>query len=176
MMQSHAKSVAYIGIFSCFGIICGYIEMLIPFSIGIPGIKLGLSNIVSMIALYLFGGTVAFFVTIIRILVSQLLFGTIYSFCYSICGGLIALLGMRLLYKRESVSCIGTSVAGAFLHNVGQLFTALFFLREIRILYYFIILTIAALFCGMITGVLSLLILRRIGYDRLLKRGSCRNI
>ena len=94
-----AKKCAYYGAFLGLAIICGYVEMLIPFDFGIPGIKLGLANIVSVYILYKNGFLPSLTVNVSRIILCSLLFGNVMSLFYSLCGGVLSLLIMFAFKK-----------------------------------------------------------------------------
>ena len=95
----NVKRLAFLAILLALALILGYVEVLIPFSFGIPGIKLGLPNALVLLALYLLGGRDAFCLSITRIALSALLFGSVFSFLYSLAGGMFSLLVMLLLKK-----------------------------------------------------------------------------
>lgn len=161
-MQSRNKLVAYVGILASLGIIFGYIEFLIPVNFGIPGVKLGLSNIVSLVALYMLGIPYAFLIAVIRVLISSILFGNMYSLIYSLCGVFLSLIGMTFIKRFKCFSIIGVSAAGGVLHNLGQLIVAVFVVDSINLLYYFPILVLSGLLAGIIIGALSMMICGRI--------------
>lgn len=162
MMQSRNKLVAYVGILASLGIIFGYIEFLVPVNFGIPGVKLGFSNIVSVVALYMLGAPYAFLIAIIRVIISSLLFGNMYSMIYSLCGAALSLITMIVLKRFKCFSIIGVSAAGGVMHNVGQLFVAVFVVDSINLFYYFPILVLSGLIAGILIGILSLMICGRI--------------
>ena len=100
-------------------------ETLIPISFGIPGIKLGLANIVTVTALYYAGTKEAFVLAILRNILTGFLFGNLFAIFYSIAGSCFSILIMHLLKKRGSFSVIGVSIAGGVFHNIGQLLVAM---------------------------------------------------
>lgn len=145
------------GILISMAIVISYFERLIPLGviIPLPGIKLGLANIVTLFALFYLGLQSAFFVTVIRCVVVSLLFGSLTSFVFSLSGGLLALLVMWLLKFGYGgfFSMIGVSVAGAAAHNTGQIVAASFMLKSAVVFGYLPLL----LFSSLITGVLTAL-------------------
>mgnify|MGYP002224179541 CR=1 FL=1 len=127
--QKHRKDwgrqSAYFGMFLALSLIFSYVETLIPISFGIPGIKLGLANIVTVTALYYAGTKEAFVLAILRNILTGFLFGNLFAIFYSIAGSCFSILIMHLLKKRGSFSVIGVSIAGGVFHNIGQLLVAM---------------------------------------------------
>ena len=115
-MDLHSKQLwrktAFMGVFLALAMICSYIEMLIPFDFGIPGVKLGLTNIVVVLMLYSIGTKEAFCVSVIRIFIVGILFGNLIGILYSLGGGILSFLVMALLKKGNHLGCISVSVAG----------------------------------------------------------------
>lgn len=141
-------------------LIFSYIEFLIPISIGLPGIKLGIANVVIVVAIYKLGASYGLVINIARILLAALLFGNMFSAIYALCGGLLSLIVMVLLKKTNLFSIVGVSMAGGVFHNVGQILIATVLVSSVKALYYFPVLLFAGLVTGIINGVISTLILR----------------
>lgn len=99
------KKTAYLGVYLALALICSYVESLIPFYFGIPGVKLGLTNIVVVLMLYCVGTKEALAVSALRIVLSGFLFGNMFSILYSLAGGLLSFLMMYLLKKNKMVWC-----------------------------------------------------------------------
>ncbi|MCR5734511.1 MAG: Gx transporter family protein [Lachnospiraceae bacterium] len=150
-------------------IIMGYVEYLIPIPIGIPGIKLGLSNVVTLICLCLYSEKEAFLVLFLRIFLSGLLFGNFYSVLFGSMGGTLSFICMFAAFmingrKSDGIfSITGISMIGGVTHNIGQIVTAAFVINEVRVIYYLPVLMIAGLVTGALTGVLSVYVLRPLG-------------
>jgi len=159
---SPAKKVAYIGILSALAIIMGYLEAIIPFNIGVPGIKLGICNIVILVALYRLGLSEALIVSMIRVIVIALLFGNIMSIMYSAAGALLSLGIMWLLKKTNLFGILGVSAAGGAVHGMAQVVVAYLLTNAFPVMWYMPILMIAGLFTGIIIGAVSYLIMTRI--------------
>lgn len=149
------KKTAYLGVFLAVALICSYIESLIPFSFGIPGIKLGLANLVVVLMLYLAGSRDAFSISVLRILLVGILFGNIFSILYSFSGGILSFVVMVLLKKTERLSCVSVSVAGGISHNIGQILMAALIVNNFHIMFYIPVLLIAGLVTGLLIGILS---------------------
>ena len=109
--------VAYFGVFTALALIFSYVETLIPINFGIPGVKLGLANLVIVIALYKMKLTEVYLLSVVRVLLSGFIFGNYFSIIYSLAGGLLSLTVMALLKKSKGFSVMGISVAGGVFHN-----------------------------------------------------------
>ena len=104
--------VAYFGVFTALALIFSYVETLIPFHIGIPGVKLGLANLIIVIALYKMSLKETYLLSVVRVVLSGFIFGNYFSIIYSLAGGLLSLTVMALLRKRGGFSILGISIAG----------------------------------------------------------------
>ena len=155
-----AKRVARMGVFVALAMIFSYIEALIPINLGIPGVKLGLANIVIVIGLYLFSTKDTFVISLVRIILSGFLFGNGLSLIYSLTGGILSFFVMVLLKKTSQFTVIGVSVAGGVFHNVGQILVAVFILQNMTVIGYLPILIIAGIITGTLMGLLSLRVIR----------------
>jgi heptaprenyl diphosphate synthase len=149
------RKTAYLGVFLAIALICSYIETLIPFSFGIPGIKLGLTNIVVILILYCIGTKESLLISILRIVLVGILFGNLISILYSLSGGLLSFLIMYLLKKTNRLGCISVSVAGGISHNIGQILVAALIVRNFNILFYIPVLLLAGLITGLLIGILA---------------------
>ena len=157
------KKTAYFGVYISLALILSYVESLIPISFGIPGIKLGLANLVVVIALYKAKKpSYALIVSVIRIILSGFMFGNMFAILYSIAGGLLSFAVMIILKKKESFSIMGVSIAGGVFHNIGQLFVAMIVVESYKIGFYFPVLLIAGLITGALIGIVAGEVLKRI--------------
>ena len=143
-------------------LIFSYIEVLIPFSPGIPGIKLGIANLVIIISLYYLGPNYAFSVNLVRILIAGLLFNGLFGALYSLAGALLSFTVMALLRKTGIFSITGVSIAGGVSHNMGQLLVAAFLIDSLKIFAYFPVLIFSGIISGAVIGIVSYLILKRL--------------
>ena len=150
-----AKRVAYCAMLSALAMIFGYVEALIPVNFGIPGVKLGLANLVIVVALYLLPTHQVLFIQIARIILVSFLFGNLSMMIYSLAGGLLSFLIMSLLKKAGGFSVIGVSIAGGVTHNIGQLIVAILVVQNMKIAYYASVLMIAGLITGGLIGMLA---------------------
>lgn len=156
------NKIPYLGLFTAGAIILSYIENMIPFYFGIPGVKLGLTNIMILIILYLTGTKDAFLVSIVRIVLTGFLFTNFYSLLYSLAGGIISLIVMSLLKRTDKFSMIGVSVVGGIFHNAAQILVAIFVVETVSIAYYLPILIISGVITGMLIGILSNILVPRV--------------
>ena len=126
----------------------------------IPGIKLGLANIVVLTAMYAFGSRDAFIISMVRIVLVAITFSNTFTMIYSIAGGLLSWLIMSLFKKTNKFSMIGVSVAGGVAHNIGQLIVAAILMETISLIYYLPILIVGGIVTGIIIGWLGRSILK----------------
>ena len=96
-MSWHNNRVAYLGVFTALALIFSFVETLIPIHFGIPGVKLGLANLIVIIVLYQTGWKDALLISTVRIILAGFLFGSMFSIVYSLAGALLSLLVMTLL-------------------------------------------------------------------------------
>ena len=155
MKGNPAKKIAFCGMLTALAMIFSYVEALVPISIGIPGIKLGLANLVVLTALYYMRPHEVLLVSAARILLMGVLFGNGMSVIYSLAGGLLSFLVMLILIKAGGFSMIGVSIAGAVSHNTGQILAAAFVLQSFSVFYYLPVLIIAGIITGFLIGILS---------------------
>lgn len=156
-----AKKIALYGLFLALALVFSYIEQLIPISLGIPGVKLGLANIITMMVLYFTGPGSALMISAIRILLSGLLFGNGFAMVYSAAGALLSIFAMTLLKKTEKFGSVGVSVSGGVFHNVGQIIVAALVLETKALFYYLPVLILSGLGAGIVIGILSGFMIRR---------------
>ncbi|MCF0121040.1 MAG: Gx transporter family protein [Oscillospiraceae bacterium] len=156
------SKIAQLALLTALALILSYIEALIPLPFGVPGIKLGLANIAVVFTLFKLTAKDAVIVSIIRVVIASLLFGTFASFIYSLSGAVLSLAVMSLLKRSEKFSPTGVSVAGGVMHNLGQLAAAAFMLGTGRLMWYFPVLCISGIAAGVIIGLLSGLIIKRL--------------
>ncbi len=154
--------VAYFGMFTALALIFSYVETLIPISFGIPGVKLGLANLIIVAALYKMALKEAYLLSVVRVLLAGFLFGNYFSILYSLSGALLSLSVMALLKKNGGFSVIGVSIAGGVFHNIGQLFVAMLAVETFQVAYYVPVLLVAGLLTGLVIGILAQELLRRL--------------
>ena len=155
------NKVAVFGVFTSLALILSYVELLIPINFGIPGMKLGLANLLVVILLYKGCPRDALLLSVIRILLSGLIFGNMFSIFYSLGGGLLSLAVMVFLKKTGQFTVAGISIGGGASHNVGQLLVAMFVVQTYQVGYYLPVLLIAGVITGAVIGILSAEVLKR---------------
>lgn len=156
------KKTAYLGLFAAVAIIFGYVESLIPFFAGIPGMKLGLANLAVLFILEAYTWREAAFVSVVRILVIGFLFGNMFSILYSLTGAGLSLTVMTLMKKFSGFSLMGVSVAGGVSHNIGQLIVAALIVENTSLFYYAPALLISGVITGLLIGLLTREVIKRI--------------
>lgn len=139
--------------------IFSYIEVLIPFNFGIPGIKLGLANLVVVVALYLLGTKQAFMISMVRIILVAFTFGSLAALLYSIAGGILSFAVMALCRKMKGLSVMGVSVAGGVSHNIGQIIVAVLVVENMNLLFYIPVLMVAGIITGLLIGLVAGMVL-----------------
>ncbi|MBP3877633.1 MAG: Gx transporter family protein [Lachnospiraceae bacterium] len=156
---SGAKTVALCGMLTALAMLFSYVETLIPLNFGIPGIKLGLANLVVLTGLYYLKPQQVLAVSLARILLTGFLFGNGMSILYSLAGGLLSFLVMRLLMRTGEFSPAGVSIAGGVAHNAGQLIVAGLVVHTAKLVYYMPVLTVSGALTGFLMGLLSIRVL-----------------
>ncbi|MCI8448242.1 MAG: Gx transporter family protein [Eubacterium sp.] len=160
------RRTAYLGLYLALALVCSYIESLIPISFGIPGIKLGLANVVVILVLYDLGAAWAAAVSVLRILLAGFMFGNMFSIIYSLSGGLLSLGCMLLLKKTGKFKIISVSAAGGVTHNLGQIIAAALVVENINLFYYYPVLLTAGVITGVLIGTAAQEIVLRLPHDQ----------
>ena len=153
--NSKARRVALYGMLTALAFILSYVESLVPVTVGIPGVKLGLANLVVVIALYTLDLKGAFVISAVRIVLSGLTFGGLFSMLYSLAGGLFSFVVMAILSRKKVFGTVGVSVCGGVAHNIGQLLVAMAVLETESVWYYFPVLLISGSVAGVLIGLLG---------------------
>lgn len=157
---------------SALALVLSFLESLIPFQPGLPGVKLGLANLVIVFALYQMNVHSALLINTVRILLSSLLFSGLFGLLYSAAGAAASLTAMTLLLqinrKREQAgksilfSIFGVSMTGGVFHNLGQLLVAILFLSSLNLIYYLPVMIISGIVMGLINGMIARLLLQKL--------------
>ena len=161
-MERKGARLASFGVFVALALIFSYIETLIPFQIGIPGVKLGLANLVIVIALYRMPVGEVYLLSGVRVVLTGFLFGNLMSILYSLAGGILSLTVMWGMKRVRSVSILGVSIAGGVFHNVGQLLAAALMVETYGVFSYLPVLLISGLLTGFVIGLAAGEMLKRI--------------
>lgn len=153
------KDVAMCAVLIALALIFTYIEKMLSLDFAIPGIKLGLCNLVIVCAIYLLGIKQALVISVARIFLVGFLFGNMFAVIYSLAGGLLSLLIMTLLYRFTKLSVVTISCIGGISHNVGQIIMAIIVVENINLLLYLPVLLVAGFITGLVIGIICRLIL-----------------
>lgn len=161
-MKMNSKKTSLYGMLLALAMILSYVEAIIPINIGVPGVKLGLPNIVTVIGLYSIGPVATMIISALRILLVSILFGNTMTLAYSVSGFILSLLTMVILMKIGGFQKTVISITGGVMHNVGQLMAAILLLHSEVLLYYLPVLMVAGVVAGAVIGLVSGLITDRI--------------
>lgn len=156
------SKLAFLGLMTSLSLVLSFVEHLLPpLTIAFPGIKMGLPNIVIMLTLYRIGAKEAAAVSLIRVLLSSLLFGSVQTLAFGLVGAALSLLAMALIKRYADFSAVGVSVIGGVCHNIGQIAVACFMLDTAQIAYYLPVLLISGTVAGILVGVAASILEKR---------------
>ena len=159
--MTNLKKITTLGILASLAMVLSFVETLLPpIYAAVPGIKIGLANIVNVFLLYKFSVKDTAIVTLIRVLIVSMLFGNFMTLAYSLAGAFLSITVMALLKKTNLFSTVGVSIAGGVAHNLGQIIVAIFVTSTIEIGYYMIFLCISGVLSGMLIGIIGALVLK----------------
>lgn len=169
-MAKNMRKIAYGSIMIVLGLIFGYVESMFDIVIAGVGLKVGISNIVTLICIYTLGAKGAFTVVLLRVILQTILFGNIQSFAFSFAGFILSFICMNVtiyllknkLDPMSKASVYIVSIVGGVMHNIGQLVVAVFMIKSLRIFYLLPIYLIAGLIAGLIVGIVSKLLLENV--------------
>ena len=156
------KKVAFIGLSIALAMILSFVESQIPALVAIPGIKVGLPNLVMVFLLYRVGWKETVIVSVLRIVLVSILFGNVQTLTFSVAGAVVSLLGMILLKKTNLFSCITVSIVGGVLHNVGQIAAACFWTQTAEVVLYLPVLLISGTVAGAVIGLIAGMLVKRL--------------
>ena len=160
-MNNKTKKLTVLGICTAAAMILSYIEFLLPpLYSAVPGIKIGLANIIIVFLLYKLGAWEAYLVSFVRICLCALLFGSALTLAYSVAGAFFSITAMVCLKKSCLFSTVGISIAGGVFHNLGQIVMASIILGTKEIAYYMIVLAVTGIIAGIFVGIVGALMLR----------------
>ena len=156
------KRITYTGMFVAIAMVFSYLESMIPVNIAIPGIKLGLANMVTIVVMYRLRIADAWIVSLVRVMLSSLLFGNMAIMIYSMAGAVLSLLVMSLCSKKDLFGLLGTSILGGVSHNAGQIVMAAFLMKSGNIMLYISVLCISGTIAGVCIGLAGAVLVRKL--------------
>ena len=162
-MKEKTKKLTFLAVSATLALVLSYLEAILPpISLTVPGIKLGLPNIVIICLLYRYGVKEAATVSGIRLVAVWLLFGNLMTAIYSLAGAVLSLALMAILKKLSLFSTVGVSVVGGITHNLGQILVAIFLFDSLSISYYMLVLTVTGTVAGVFVGLASVFLQKRL--------------
>ena len=164
-MSRKTRIITLLGVCIAAAMVLSYIETLIPTPFAVPGVKLGLANIVTLFLLLKLDWKAAGAVSLIRVLLSSLLFGNAASLAYSFAGALLSIIVMSFLKKTLAFTAVGLSVSGGVAHNIGQILMAVVLLGTDKIMWWLPILVVSGMVTGIATGAVAALIDKKVKLD-----------
>lgn len=153
--MSKNRKLVFLSLLVAQALVLNIVERIIPVPFITPGAKLGLANIITVVAIYMLTLKDAFAIVVVRVIMAAVLVGNLTGFFYSLSGGLLSLFAMYITYKlgRDGISIIGVSIIGAVFHNIGQVAIASLVIQNIKIAGYLPILLVAGIGTGIFVGV-----------------------
>lgn len=171
MQGGDVKQLVLMALFVAVALVLSYIERLIPLNFALPGVKLGLANVVTCVALYMFKPKAALTLVVSRIMLLGLFAGSVTSFLYSMTGGIFSFIGMLVIMKvlKDYVSPVGVSVVGAFCHNLGQVLVLGIITASLSVARtYFPILILTGAITGILVGYTAMFSIKYLRHFRLI--------
>lgn len=160
--KKSAHMAALYGMLIALAFVLSFVESLIPISLGIPGVKLGLANLVTVVGLYTVGTTGTIVVSLLRIVLTGFTFGNLFAILYSLAGWGLSIVIMILCKKKKWFGTSGISILGGIGHNIGQITVAAFVVKQAGVFFYLPMLLIAGTAAGLVIGILGSMIITRI--------------
>ena len=159
-MKNNTKRIVFLGLAASVTLVLSYIESLLPpLWAAVPGIKMGLPNIMIIFLLYRFGWKEAAAVSLVRLVAVALLFGNVMTLAYSFAGAVLSLLLMTLFKRWNAFSMVGVSIIGGVFHNLGQILVAMRVMQTREIGSY-IVLAVTGTVAGVLVGLAGMLVIR----------------
>lgn len=162
MKEKKSRKIAIRGMLVALAMLLSFLESKIPFPGMAPGMKIGITNIVVLVALYKIGPADAFYINIIRVILTGFTFGSLMSLAYGLAGGMLSFLTMFGLYLTKKISPPVVSMVGGVMHNLGQIGIAIIFLNTTKLIYYLPILWVGGMISGAVVGVMGAIIIKRL--------------
>ena len=161
-MRNNTQKLTTLAMMTSFALILSYVESRIPAFVAIPGVKVGLANIAVIFVLYKLGTKAAIVISLVRVVIVSMLFGSSVSLIYSLMGAIFSLTVMILLKKLTPLKEVTVSVSGGIMHNVGQIVAASFLLETNVVVYYLPFLILSGTIAGIVIGAAAALLIKRV--------------
>ena len=158
----NSRELARFALLVALAMVLSWLESLVPLSLAVPGVKLGLANLLVMFGLYKLGPQQAAVISLVRVLLITFTFGNAFSFAYSLAGAVLSFVVMLLLKKTGKFSLLGVSIAGGVCHNIGQILVAMAVLGTAELIWYLPALLIAGTVAGICIGAAGALVTARV--------------
>ncbi|MGI6020882.1 MAG: Gx transporter family protein [Lachnospiraceae bacterium] len=162
MRKNRAKTVALYGVLIALAMVLSWVEAQIPAFFAVPGMKLGLTNIAVIVALYCMDEKSAVIISLVRIVLVSFLFGSGVSLIYSLAGGILSITVMIILKRAVKLKMVTVSIAGGIAHNVGQVITAVIMLQTTSLAWYLLILWFSGIAAGTVIGLIGAELTKRL--------------
>lgn len=156
------KKIAIYGLLIALAFIFSYIDHLIPIPFAVPGMKLGLANLVVLATLYCLGEKESFILSMLRILLTGFAFKSVATLAFSFAGGLLAWIVMVIFKRLKLFGMVGVSILGGISHNIGQIIVAIFYVSNVMLVFYLPILLISGIASGVLIGILGGMVVKRL--------------
>ncbi len=158
-----AEKIALLGVLTAFSLVLSYFDSVIPFFSVLPGLKIGLANIIVLFALYKHSFKDAFIIVIVKCFLSSFLFGSFLSFIYGFFSSLVSLFVMNFIKSILNLNIVAVSTLGAVSHNITQCLIAVLILQNKALIYYYLpVLALSGAFAGIITGLITSNVIKRL--------------
>ena len=165
MKKNDIRRLTTLSLLVAVAMMLSYIEAQIPLSVSVPGVKIGLSNIATLFALYKLGASEAALVSFVRVILSSMIFANPIMMLYSLSGAALSLVFMIIMKRIGVFSILGVSVVGGVMHNVGQIIAAVIMMKDSGVAYYLVPLVISGTLAGIAIGAVAALLVKKIGKE-----------
>lgn len=156
------KKVSVIGLFTAMALLLSCIENMLPFRTGIPGIKLGIANLIIVIAFYFLPSGEVLSISLLRVFFLSVFSGSPFTTAFSFTGAIASFFAMYISYRRNSFSPVGISIIGGVTHNLAQLLISTLLLNTPAFLWYSPVLLISGIITGLINGLIAIKIIHTV--------------
>ncbi len=155
--NADSKKVVFLSLLTAQAIALAVVENWIPVSVGVPGIEIGLANMITLVSLVFFSFYETILIVLIRCVVASLFMSGQVLFMFSFFGGILSavIMWFMLRFTRRLFSYIGISIAGSITHNIGQILVACFIISDLSVVSYLPVLLVSGILYGCCAGICS---------------------